>query len=182
MKMVIVDVRKETLRLKLVVAEDYRVALMERPDLVDEVANGVGSESEGWLFHLTPDTNWGMNINPTSHNHDWMYTFPLVFKTVAEGLAHKRLADHWFAVNHETQIDDGVAILRALRRQRADEYNTLLAAGGDEAFWADKPLPEDFGYYYDIRPSCNLTRVKRLTAIETAVTKLLEEKYDFVGR
>jgi len=181
MKMAIGKVKDETLRLKLIVADDYRIALMERPDLVDEIANGVGSETEGWLFHLTPDTNWGMNINPVSHNHDWMYTFPLSFKSVAEGLAYKLLADHWFDLNHGVMIADGAAILNNVRTCRRKEYNELLSMGGSEAFWADKPLPPDYDYYYSERPQCNPVRLQRLIEIEAIVTKLFEAKYDFVG-
>lgn len=179
--MAIAKVRSETARLRLIVPDDYRMALVERPDLVDEIANGVGSETEGFFFHLTPDTNWGMNINPVSHPHDWMYTFPLVFKTVAEGLAHKRLADHWFKLNHETMIADGIAMLRSPRRSRAAKYDKLLALGGDAAFWADKPLPEDFGYYYDVTPVYDAARVARLLEIETAANALIEARYEVIG-
>lgn len=177
MKMEIDKVFIETARLKLRTPEDYRLMLQYCPDMVDEIANGVGSETS-WTYHLTPDTIYGLNINPTSHPHDWMYTFPLVFASVAEGLAWKRKADFWFACNLATQINDGSRILRPLRNARRDTYIEALKIGGDAAFWADKPLPPDFYDYYDITPEYSVTRVKRLTEIEATSIKLIEEYYD----
>ncbi len=177
MKMDIDKVFIETKRLLLRGPEDYLLMLQYCPEMVDEVANGVGSETS-WTYHLTPDTVYGMNINPTSHPHDWGYTFPLEFKSVADGLAWKRKMDFWFAKNLQTQIDDGSKILRPLRNSRRTEYIEALKLGGDAAFWADKPLPPDFYEYYDETPDYDEARVKRLAEIERTSIKLIEEYYD----
>lgn len=171
MKMPIQKVKTETLRLKLHCPPDYLAMLVEAPEIVDEVTNGVGSETH-WTYHITPDTVWGLNINPTSHAHDWMYTFPLVFPTVAAGLAWKLLADRYFKLNGQLQIDDGFCLLRKPRRARINTYSTLLNASGTEAFWANKPLPPDFDRYYSTRPSYDEQKVSRYMEIETTIKEV----------
>ena len=171
MKMPIKKVKAETLRLKLHCPPDYLAMLIEVPEIVDEVTNGVGSETH-WTYHITPNTVWGLNINPTSHAHDWMYTFPLVFPTVAAGLAWKLLADRYFKLNGHIQVDDGFFLLRKPRRARINSYITLLNAGGTEAFWANKPLPPDFDRYYCSRPSYDEQKVSRYMEIEQKIKKV----------
>lgn len=172
MKMAIAKVQAITFRLQLQAPPEYLTLLREKPKIIDEVTNGVGSESEGFFYHLTPDTNWLMNINPVSHAHDWMYTFPLYFPSVAEGLAWKRLADHWFDLNHKVMIDDGKEILRGVRYLRRDEYNMLLDAGGSEAFWCNKVLPPDFGYYYSKLPPMDDRQMEKYRLIEREIKVL----------
>ncbi|MEI8244346.1 MAG: hypothetical protein WCI51_00865 [Lentisphaerota bacterium] len=172
MKMKIALVAEITFRLELEAPPEYLKLLKSNPEIIDAVANGVGSESEGIFYHLTPDTNWLMNINPVSHAHDWMYTFPLRFNSVAEGLAWKRLADHWFDLNHKVMIDDGKAFLRGVRNERRTEYNILLDAGGSEAFWCNKMLPPDFEYYYSTLPPMNDVQMGKFRLIEEKIKAL----------
>ena len=172
MKMNIAKVAEITTRLQFHAPPEYLALLKAAPEIIDAVANGVGSESEGIFYHLTPDTNWGMNINPVSHPHDWMYTFPLTFKSVAEGLAWKRLADHWFDLNHATMINDGSSWLKVVRNLRRDEYNLALAAGGSEAFWCNKPLPQDYYYYYSGLPLMDDKQMEKYRLIEQEIKAL----------
>lgn len=155
MLMPIEKVQKETNRIALVLPENYLWALNKRPDLVEQVVNGVGSETH-WSYHLTPDTIWGLNINPVSHGHDWMYIFPMRFACVADGLAWKRLADHWFDLNVRRMIEDHGGIFEPFRESRLENiYSPALGAAGSEAFWANKELPPDYESYYRTRPACD---------------------------
>lgn len=142
--------------------------------LVEEIANGVGSETN-ILYHFTPDTIWGLNINPTSHTHDWMYTFPLYFPSFAAGMAWKHLADDLFRENGERQIADAFCLLRPLRRLRLAEYDAALSNFGKAAFWADKPLPRDFAQSGYDKPAFDPARVKRLHVIEHLVAQVCPE-------
>jgi len=174
MKMAIEKVRAETLRLKLHCPPGYLAVLDRRPDVVDHVANGVGSETS-WTYHITPDTVWGLNINPTSHCHDWMYTFPLYFPSVALGLAWKHLADRYFGLNGHIQAKDGTWLLQGPRTRRINAYAAILSAGGSEAFWAQKPLPPDYNFFYSSRPDYDHKVVARFMEIEQIIHSLCPE-------
>jgi len=151
MELPIKKVVEETNRLKLNAPEWYYKVLNNAPELIDKIANGVGSETS-WTYHLTPDTIWGLNINPTSHAHDYMYSIPYKFKSVAQGLAWKRLADHYFDINCRIQIKDYAGWLESWRYDRVDKYNIALNIGGSEAFWINKELPKDYDKYYSTSP------------------------------
>ena len=155
MIMNIEKVAAEHNRLGLRAPAIYNWMLENRPDLVERTTNGVGSETS-WTYHLTPDTVWLLNINPSSHIHDDMYTFPLFFASVADGLAWKRLADHWFDLNVREQIKDCGGIFEPLRLSRLENlYEPALGAAGSKAFWANKPLPPDYEFFYRERPPCD---------------------------
>lgn len=171
MKMAIAKVKSETLRLSLQCPAEYLAVLTRRPDIIDMVANGVGSETS-WTYHITPDTVWGLNINPTSHPHDWMYTFPMYFPSVALGLAWKHLADRYFDLNGHIQVADGLCLLRPMRRARINNYTIILSAGGSEAFWAHKPLPPDYDDFYCKRPDYDPATVKKFLAIEQEIKQV----------
>lgn len=145
MKMEIMSVKAEIIRLKLKAPEDFMKTLMENPQAVDQVCNGVGSE-ESITYHFTPDTNWGLNMNPASHIHDWMYKFPLLFKTYEAGMKWKALADRLFYENMCKQIKDGCKILQPVRYRRAKFYYECVDHFGEESFWAGKELPADWPY------------------------------------
>lgn len=173
-KMPIKKVQRETVRLHLQAPPEYLLMLSQYPWIVDEIANGVGSETS-CMYHLTPDTAWGLNINPTSHGHDWMYTFPLFFPTVADGLIWKMRADQYFDLNGHIQVADGIAILRPMRRARIDEYTAILMAGCSKAFWENKPLPPDYDAHYTNRPSCDPAKLTRLMEIEQIINDVCPE-------
>lgn len=143
MKMEIAQVQEITFRLNLNVSPMYAFALKYYPAIVDQVANGVGSETN-WFYHLIPDTNWGQNLCPISHPHDWDYTFPFIFNTEAEGVSHFHLANQRFHKNGRTLADSGFCILRPMRRHRIGLYANILESDGELAFWANKELPKDF--------------------------------------
>ncbi|MDD3118365.1 MAG: hypothetical protein PHQ27_04250 [Victivallales bacterium] len=158
-------IREETFRLHLLAPPEYLAVLEARPDIIDEVANGVGTQTS-WTYHLTPDTICGLNINPTSHIHDWMNTFPLYFPDVATGLAYKRLSESYFRINGYGQVSDGWSLLRPWRRLVINSYVHILSCFGNKAFWADKPLPADYGEYYADRPMDYPECIIRLLEIE----------------
>lgn len=159
MLMSIEKVQKETERVGFSLPDDYLWALRNRPDLVEKIVNGVGSETS-WTYHLTPDTIWGLNINPESHPHDWMYTFPLYFPSVADGLAWKQLADHYFDLNVRRAIEDFGGFFELFRKSRLNNlYKPALGAAGSVAFWANKELPPDYECYYRLRPDCDPERM-----------------------
>jgi hypothetical protein len=151
MKMEIERVVYETNCLGLICPDWYLVALNSKPDLIDSLANGCGSETS-WTYHLVPDTIWGLNINPSTHIHDLLYTFPFQFETVAQGLAWKRKADYQFYMNVRKQINDYGGWFKKCRLSRLKKYMFALDCGGSEAFWANKKLPDDFFDYYENRP------------------------------
>jgi hypothetical protein len=154
MKMDISQVVCLTNQLQLKAPGWYYKTLNKKPELIDKIANGVGSETS-WTYHLTPDTVWFLNINPSSHDHDLMYTFPLKFESVGDGLAWKRLADYYFELNCKKQIEDVGGYMEQLRLSRIEKYKTALEIGGSEAFWANKMLPSDYYKYYEKQPDFN---------------------------
>ena len=183
MKMAIDKVVSETKRIGLRMPYSYQLALYNRPELIDQVANGVGSETNMVIYHLTPDTVWGLNINPTSHIHDWMYTFPLIFKTIGDALEHLRLADNWFYLNATAQFKDAGGWFEWLRMSRLNKYETGLNIGGSEAFWENKPrlyLPPEFEMYYRTKPKLDDAIVDKYTRIWNEVVdieaKLISER------
>lgn len=140
----IYKVREETLRLKLKAPDDYLKALNDNPELIEHTANGVGSE-ESITYHATPDTIEFLNVNPSSHIHDWMYNFPEYFKSWAEGMRWKKLADDWFYENMLTQIDASWGwAFRQTRKIRAWFYYKMVRIRGTKSFWAGKQKPIDW--------------------------------------
>ena len=132
-----------TLNLSLVTSDEYQCCLVFHPELLGQVANGVGSQTS-WTYHFTPNTIWGLNINPSAYIHDWDYTYPYEFKTYKEGMAFKKIVDKRFYQNVRIQIKDGCWILRGVRRQRSNLYYFILRKHGHDAFWCNKKLPKDY--------------------------------------
>lgn len=145
MKMKIAEVQKITQRLNLEMPALYEYALFNYPSIVDELANGVGSETN-WFYHLTPDTVWGLNINPSSHVHDWDYSIPFEFATYADGLAFFHAANNRFRDNCMKLVEDGCCLLRPFRRRRVEFYFRVLESQGELAFWSNKVLPTDIPF------------------------------------
>jgi len=147
MKMAIEKVREETLRLGLKAPDDYMLTLMENPAAVDQIANGVGSE-ESITYHATPDTIWGLNVNPSSHIHDWRYVFPDYFRTWGEGMNWKKKTDREFYENMLIQIDDSWGwVFRQARKVRAWFYYQMVLNFGTKSFWAGKKKPLNWKHY-----------------------------------
>ena len=143
-----------TNRLQLKAPYWYYKALNKKPELIEKIANGVGSETH-WSYCFIPNTNWGLNMCPIAHPHDSVFTFPLKFKSVAEGLAWERLANYWFDLNGQILIKDAGGWFESFRLSRLKKYNIALEIGGTEAFWVNKILPPDYDKYYAKRPVNN---------------------------
>ena len=144
MKMDIKKVQEETKRLKLEMTPMYEFALFNYPEIVNELANGVGSET-AWFYHLIPDTVWLLNINPSSHIHDWDYTLPFYFMTKELGENHFHEANARFLRNCKKQIADGSFIFSYPRILRCNMYyKAVESESGQIAFWSNKILPEGF--------------------------------------
>lgn len=153
MKESISKVVAKTFKLNLIASDWYLNALQKAPELIDKIANGVGSETNWLLYHMTPDTIYLLNINASSHIHDVDgYTYPYEFKSVAEGLAHKRRADYIFYLNVTKMIENYGGWFKSARKSRLKKYMFALEAGGSEAFWVNKILPPNYDYYYDTKP------------------------------
>lgn len=141
MLMDIKDVQRITFGLKLHAPEEYIDSLKNNPKEIEDVVNGVGSE-EHWSYHLTPDTIYGMNINPCSHIHDYMYVYPKRFTTKKEALVWKEKADDWFEKNVKIMIEDCGGFWKYFRRARLWWYMIALRSeAGDIAFWKGKVEP-----------------------------------------
>lgn len=145
MKMNIQSVKEITLRVGLEMPLMYEHALRYNNQFVDELANGVGSETS-FFYHVTPDTIWFLNINPASHIHDWDYSIPFTFKTYEEGMKYFHAANLRFKNNCYKLIDDkeNSSCLRTVRKWRVDLYFKILEGdSGRLAFWSHKILPSD---------------------------------------
>ena len=150
MKMNIYKVREETLRLNLKAPDDYMKALNDNPELIANTANGVGSE-ESITYHATPDTIEFLNVNPSSHIHDWMYNFPEYFESWEEGMRWKKLADDWFHENMLTQINDSWGwMFRQTKKLRAWAYYQAVKNFGTKSFWAGKQKPADWRKHREV--------------------------------
>jgi hypothetical protein len=142
--MPILEVREITFKLGLKAPDDYLDALKNNLALVLACINGVGSK-ESITYHITPDTVTGLNVNPSSHIHDWMYYYPKHFRTWEEGMAYKKLADDWFYENMMTQINESWGwAFRQTRKVQALMYYEILRCFGDTSFWAGKERPLDW--------------------------------------
>jgi len=139
MKMDIEKVVSETFRLGLQAPKDYLEALRRNPLAVDHIANGVGSEGIPFLYHLTPDTILGLNINPGSHIHDWMYVYPKKFISKVAAEFWKRMADAWFLANVKILIADSWGwICRQYRTLIINFYYQIVQNAGWSSFSAGR--------------------------------------------
>lgn len=162
-----------TKKLNLLSPQWYKDILDKNPEIIYKIQNGVGSETH-WSYHLIPDTIYFLNIIPSSSIHDLMYTFPLKFNLVADGLAWKRLADHYFYLNVLTQINNYGGIFKKLRKSRLNKYTFFLNASGSDSFWANKKLPPDFFDYYCDQPVYNNAKYYKLENTEKEIKKLCD--------
>jgi hypothetical protein len=128
----------------LAMSPQARMILDHHPERWASLCNGVGSEVgtwwQKWLYHITPDTIWGMDITPASDIHDVEYTVPDYFATkfVAENYRHD--SDLRFRHNIETLADRNWRILRQKRYLRARVYYHILRQQGAASFYAGKTI------------------------------------------
>ena len=134
------EVQEITVELKLRAPNDYLDTLQNTPEEIEKYANGVGSKTS-IAYHITPDTIWGMNVNPSSHIHDWMYAKPDIFATRGEALEHKQVTEDWFKTNLYKQIESGSWWLRTPRKLRVMWYLWILnGKNGMDAFFDNKTI------------------------------------------
>ena len=104
--------------------------------------NGVGSPEGGkfkrFIWKITPDTIWGLDITPTADLHDNGYTVPLEFRDLQTALKHKVGEDILFKKNVKTQIARGTWLLRWVRNRRVWKYALALVKCGQDAFIENK--------------------------------------------
>lgn len=128
---------------------DYTKWLLDNePKLFKQYCNGVGSKSNWFntfLWHLTPNTIWFLNITPASDLHDVGWSFPSIFNTKEDALKYKSVEDMRFLVNVIKLIErkynkDNVfsICLRTMRQRRAILYAEALARWGEKAFLEGK--------------------------------------------
>jgi len=128
----------------------WQVANVGEVDLISLIRNGVGSPSS-WTYRFTPQDcwPWGCGIVFSADQHDWGYTFPLIFKTVADGLAWKNYCDAMFRDNIIRKAQALGGIWQNFRIKRAHELFEILQVAGAKAFWSNRDhLPDDFYAYY----------------------------------
>ena len=126
-------------RYRLWMPDDFALTIIDNPEAVEQVCNGVGS---GLLAKVIPDTIWFMDATPSSDIHDWMYTEPEYFENDEIGFAYKRKADRVFLNNICRQVDATKSWrwIKYLRKSRARKYYFTLKYFGGPAFWNGKTI------------------------------------------
>ena len=109
--------------------------------------NGVGSTSTWFdrlLWHITPNTIYGMNITPASDIHDSEYSYPTVFRTKGEALRFKFETDLRFYHNMILLIARKYKWYNKFfaipRLNRAKLYYEAVSHFGMDAFIKDKKI------------------------------------------
>ena len=138
----------------LCMSETARKLLLNNASQWDANCNGVGSEDGTWwqrlIYHLTPNTIWGMDITPASDIHDNEYTVPQSFLTKVQAENHRFQADINFKTNIDLLTDRAYMaswmprcireFLREARKTRAHTYYMILRKQGEESFMANKKI------------------------------------------
>ena len=121
-----------------------RAMLDDRPATFASLCNGVGSEVgtwwQRWLYRVTPNTIWGMDITPASDIHDVEYTVPDHFNSKFNAENYRHESDMRFRRNIDVLADRGWWVLRAKRKARARAYYYVLRQFGAESFYAGKTI------------------------------------------
>ena len=122
------------------------IILQSDPELWEKTCNGVGSTVgtwwQRWLYHVTPNTIWGLDITPASDIHDVEYTYPDTFSSRNCAETWREAADWRFLSNCYRLIERGWPWLRPVRRARALAYYHILRAQGERSFMASKTIGE----------------------------------------
>lgn len=130
----------------LLMSPETKDFLLHTPeDRLAKVCNGVGSR-EGWfnrlVYHIIPNTIWGLDITPASDLHDIGYTVPATFRTLEEARKHKEMEDYFFETNCKILILRGTKWewLRKIRNRRVDKYVAILKSSGMTSFMSNKTI------------------------------------------
>jgi hypothetical protein len=143
-------------RLRLECQPELLHCLQRHPELYQQVANGVGSDTS-WTYHIIPDTIWGLDISPSAGIHDWDFTYPLYFEHYNDGMRHFHNSNQRFKGNVFKQIKAGSLLCRIPRNLRLIEYMLILEKSSisHNAFWSNKLLPVDWNKYHRRIPDFN---------------------------
>jgi len=133
----------------LEMAPTTRWLIEEHSKEAKKYCNGVGSTST-WLnrllWHLTPNTIWGMSIVSASQVHDIEYSYPTVFRTKGEALRFKMETDIRFHHNMILLIARKYKwynkFLAIPRLNRAKLYYEAVSHFGMDAFIKNKKILE----------------------------------------
>lgn len=124
-------------------SKEARWLLEEHPKEFKRYCNGMGSRNTLWdriVWHLLPNTIWGLNVTPASDIHDVEYSYPTIFRNTEEAAEFKRLADLRFYANMISLIWSGPKFLRDSRLRRAKIYYEAVMHFGNDAFNKGKKI------------------------------------------
>lgn len=131
----------------LKISKQCQILLSNDSEKFISFCNGVGSTIGFWstlLWHLTPNTIWGLNITPASDLHDVGYNWPMVFNNKEEALMYKIEIDNNFYDNMMTLIQNDDSWWGVLSKQwriiRATSYYETVKNFGEESFLDGKIL------------------------------------------
>lgn len=132
----------------LEINSNSKLLLDSYPKGFRKFCNGVGSKAtyiNRILWHLIPNTIWGMDITPASDLHDVGYSFPYIFLSKEQALEYKALIDAEFLTNMLILINKKEKkgnlvseILAQARRNRAQLYYIAVANVGKDSFLKGK--------------------------------------------
>lgn len=115
--------------------------------------NGVGSKIGFWrtlLWHITPNTIWGLDITPASDIHDVGYSYPHIFQSKEQALEYKSARDYELYDNIVILIERDKSwwgkLVKNFRIIRAKTYFELVYFGGDESFMDGKIIINEYTY------------------------------------
>jgi hypothetical protein len=130
---------------KMDMSTEARWLIENHPKEARSYCNGVGSTAtflDRLLYHLTPNTIWGLSIIAASQVHDIEYSYPTIFRNTEEAAEFKRLADLRFYANMISLIWSGPEFLRDARLRRAKIYYEAVMHFGHTAFNKGKKILE----------------------------------------
>ena len=127
----------------LQMSKEARWLLEEHPKEFKRNCNGMGSRNSVWdriVWHLLPNTIWGVNVTPASDIHDVEYSYPTIFRNEKEAAEFKRETDNRFYSNMLTLIWRGPKFLRNWRIHRVKLYYESVEHFGNDAFNKGKKI------------------------------------------
>lgn len=118
--------------------------LESNPEQFKSYCNGVGSNSGGFfsrlLYHITPNTIWGLSITDCSDIHDVEYSYPKTFLSFTSALDFKACADLRFLYNMKQRINARGGFFRKVRLERAAKYYYAVCKWGEKPFIKGKSI------------------------------------------
>lgn len=161
---------------ELVAPSYFWEMVINHPERLAVMCNGVGSKTS-WTYPYTPDTIWLLDVTPAADIHDVMFTEPLVFPAVIDGVTYTaekyfQHANNLFYCNLMRLFDKADAQswlsrrVRRFRNMRAREYKFALDYFGFHAFMEGKNHPDTTASKY-----LEIERRRRITMPSGAYEK-----------